>query len=106
MKEVFADVDLLLMPVAGCGPSLVDRPDEVAGPGDAGQDEGQHGLLREAVLPWTVPANLGGWPACAVPSGRDADGLPVGLQIVGPAGHDARVLDLAAELAATSGSRR
>ncbi|MDQ1650072.1 MAG: aspartyl-tRNA(Asn)/glutamyl-tRNA(Gln) amidotransferase subunit, partial [Frankiaceae bacterium] len=103
MNEVFADVDLLLMPVAGCGPSLVARPDEVAGPPD---NEGQHGLLREAVLPWTVPANLGGWPACAVPSGRDADGLSVGLQIVGPAGYDARVLDLAAALAAGTGPLR
>lgn len=109
MSDVFSDVDLLLLPVAGCGPSTVERPDEMPWPADEGQqsgrqhDERQHGLLREAVLPWTVPANLGGWPACAVPSGRDADGLPVGLQILGPAGLDARVLDLAAELALGTG---
>jgi aspartyl-tRNA(Asn)/glutamyl-tRNA(Gln) amidotransferase subunit A len=109
MARVFERVDLLLMPVASTGPSTVDEPDLVRyrtghdeGRHDEGQhDEGQHADLRRAVLPWTVPANLGGWPACSVPVGRDSDGLPIGVQIVGPAGSDARVLDLAAELEAS-----
>ena len=43
-----------------------------------------------------LPANLAGLPACAVPTGLDPDGLPLGLQVIGPAWSDARVLAVAA----------
>ncbi|NQV12111.1 Asp-tRNA(Asn)/Glu-tRNA(Gln) amidotransferase subunit GatA [Candidatus Uhrbacteria bacterium] len=42
---------------------------------------------------YTVVANLAGIPALSIPCG-DVDGLPVGLQIMGPAGSDAKLLDL------------
>jgi len=45
-----------------------------------------------------LPANLTGGPACAVPTGFDADGLPLGLQVMGPRFADARVLAVAAAL--------
>jgi len=32
---------------------------------------------------FTVPANLAGLPGMAVPAGLNADGLPLGLQILG-----------------------
>jgi len=44
---------------------------------------------------YTVPASLVGLPAIAVPSGFDERGLPLSLQILGPAGGDAAVLDAA-----------
>ena len=43
---------------------------------------------------------LSGHPAVCLPAGRDAAGMPFGLQIVGPRGGDAFVLAAAAALAA------
>lgn len=40
----------------------------------------------------TVTANLAGIPALSVPCGLDADGLPIGLQLVGPAFAEERLL--------------
>ena len=45
---------------------------------------------------YTVAANLAGLPAVSVPCGKTKSGLPVGLQIQGPAFDDLRVLQVAA----------
>jgi aspartyl-tRNA(Asn)/glutamyl-tRNA(Gln) amidotransferase subunit A len=42
--------------------------------------------------PFTYPFNLTQQPAVSVPCGRTADGLPIGVQIVGPRHSDRRVL--------------
>jgi aspartyl-tRNA(Asn)/glutamyl-tRNA(Gln) amidotransferase subunit A len=42
--------------------------------------------------PYTYPFNLTQQPAASVPCGFSSDGLPIGLQIVGPSRHDHRVL--------------
>lgn len=41
---------------------------------------------------FSYPINLSQQPACSIPCGRTADGRPVGLQLIGPRGADARVL--------------
>ena len=41
---------------------------------------------------FTVPANLAGLPALSVPAGLSADGLPLGLQLIGRAFDEATVL--------------
>ena len=54
----------------------------------------------------TVPASLAGLPAASVPCG-DVDGLPIGLQVMGPPLGDATVLSFAfayEHLAGTSGA--
>ena len=48
-----------------------------------------------AVTRLTSPFNFSGLPAVSLPCGRDANGLPVGLQIVGRPGADATVLAVA-----------
>jgi len=47
---------------------------------------------------FSFPINLSQQPACVVPCGLTADGLPVGFQIVGGRGEDARVLSAATSL--------
>jgi aspartyl-tRNA(Asn)/glutamyl-tRNA(Gln) amidotransferase subunit A len=42
--------------------------------------------------PFTYPFNMTGQPALSVPCGFSSDGLPIGLQIVGPRFEDKRVL--------------
>jgi 2-dehydropantoate 2-reductase len=44
---------------------------------------------------FTGPYNVTGHPAVTVPCGVTADGLPVGLQLAAPLGHDAALLRLA-----------
>jgi aspartyl-tRNA(Asn)/glutamyl-tRNA(Gln) amidotransferase subunit A len=48
--------------------------------------------IREAMIRLTFPFNALGWPALALPCGPAERGLPASVQVVGPAGEDARVL--------------
>jgi len=54
----------------------------------------------------TVPANLAGIPGLSVPCGATTDGLPVGLQILGPAFCEERLLRIAHAYEQASGGRR
>jgi aspartyl-tRNA(Asn)/glutamyl-tRNA(Gln) amidotransferase subunit A len=45
-------------------------------------------------------ANIAGLPAISIPWGVDHDGMPLGLQIIGAGGQDARVLEIACRLEA------
>lgn len=60
----------------------------------AGQDtpDGWPSPLWTSWSPYTYPFNLTQQPALSVPCGFSADGLPIGLQIVGPRHGDAEVL--------------
>ncbi|HEV2302798.1 MAG TPA: Asp-tRNA(Asn)/Glu-tRNA(Gln) amidotransferase subunit GatA [Stellaceae bacterium] len=54
---------------------------------------------------FTVPANLAGLPAISVPAGLSADGLPLGLQLIGRAFDEATVFRAAHVLEAAAGFR-
>ncbi|HEY6273076.1 MAG TPA: amidase [Terriglobales bacterium] len=47
------------------------------------------------MLNWIAPASLTGCPATAAPIGRTPDGLPVGIQIMGPFWEDATTITFA-----------
>ena len=67
----------------------------VAVPAFEARPAGQAPLTPEAMLGWTpfsYPFNLSQQPACTIPCGLTSDGLPIGLQIVGPMFGDALVL--------------
>jgi amidase len=48
-----------------------------------------------SMVNWIALATACGLPATAIPIGQAADGLPVGVQIIGPRGGDARTLAVA-----------
>ncbi|MBN8890163.1 MAG: hypothetical protein BGP12_00155 [Rhodospirillales bacterium 70-18] len=49
-------------------------------------------------VPYSVPFNLTGHPAASLPCGLTADGLPAGLQVVGPAYGERAVLEACAAM--------
>lgn len=61
------------------------------------------GTAYESWTHWasfSFPINLSQQPACSVPCGFSREGLPIGLQIIGPRGHDGAVLGAARSLEA------
>jgi aspartyl-tRNA(Asn)/glutamyl-tRNA(Gln) amidotransferase subunit A len=75
--EALAGLDLLLVPTLGF----------VAPPADADEL-----AIRADVVRFTLPLNVLGVPALALPCGAAEDGLPASLQLVGRAGDDALLL--------------
>ncbi len=59
---------------------------------------GLHLTVREALIRYTAPFNVTGWPAISLPLGLGRDGLPRGLQLVGRLYDDQRLLDVAERL--------
>lgn len=59
-------------------------------------DGQQFNDVRGHWFPWTMPFNMTGHPAVSLPCGFAADGMPVGLQLVGRFRQDARLLRSAA----------
>ena len=82
--RVFEEVDVLAGPTVAYPAPHEDPP--VGTP--EGNVEGR----------FTGPYNLAGLPAVSVPCGLAERDLPAGLQLAGPAGADALVLSVAAEL--------
>ena len=58
--------------------------------------KGQHRPTRALLLRFNRPANLAGIPALSIPCGFTAEGLPIGLQLMGAANDDFRLLEIAA----------
>jgi aspartyl-tRNA(Asn)/glutamyl-tRNA(Gln) amidotransferase subunit A len=78
MERFFEEYDLLILPSTAVTAPPIQGPDAVE----------QAKLLTR----FTAPFNLTGLPALSVPCGVDNNGLPIGLQIVGPAWEEKKVL--------------
>jgi amidase len=92
INAIFDDHDVLMTPVTAAQPPAVGRHDGA-------------GALRTFLAAgefacYTAPWNVTGNPACSVPAGFDADGLPTAVQLVGRPDDEATVLALAAQLEA------
>jgi aspartyl-tRNA(Asn)/glutamyl-tRNA(Gln) amidotransferase subunit A len=88
--EAFAKVDALLTPTA---PSAAFAQGEK-------MDDPITMYLNDL---FTVPADLAGVPAMSVPGGLDADGLPLGLQIIARPFDEATMFAVAAALERAAG---
>jgi Asp-tRNA(Asn)/Glu-tRNA(Gln) amidotransferase A subunit family amidase len=89
LQDVFEDNDVLVTPTIGMSPFEKDtQPTEI----DGKEIDPLHGWA----LTW--PLDLTGNPAASVPVGHTPDGLPVGLQVIGPRHGDRTVVTLSAAL--------
>ncbi|WP_024643975.1 allophanate hydrolase [Pseudomonas syringae] len=82
-QQLLADVDVLVVPTAPCMPTIdavLEKPIE----------------LNSQLGYYTNFVNLMNLCAIAVPGLRRADGLPAGITLIGPAGADQRLAEMAA----------
>jgi aspartyl-tRNA(Asn)/glutamyl-tRNA(Gln) amidotransferase subunit A len=56
--------------------------------------QGQSFPIRALLSRFTRPASLLGWPALSLPNGMSKEGLPTGVQLVGPPDSEERLLIL------------
>jgi aspartyl-tRNA(Asn)/glutamyl-tRNA(Gln) amidotransferase subunit A len=91
LENAMADLDFLLLPTCPCtAPAL--RTDMIT-------IGSWNGSIREALMIYTAPFNLAGMPALSLPMlPGEADGMPLGLQIVAGRGRDSELLAFASEV--------
>ncbi|MDD9347261.1 amidase [Mumia sp.] len=96
-RRFFASFDVLAMPVSQVPPFPADQEYPTA----------INGRPQDTYLDWMRSAYLitvTGCPAISVPAGFTPEGLPVGLQLVGPAGSERRLLAIARAYEELSGA--
>ena len=92
---IFNVADVVLAPTTALPPPSVHHFDRRGGMST------DRAMIRACPVTW--PWNLVGWPSVNVPAGFTSDGLPIGVQLMGPAGSEPMLISLAAELEAING---
>lgn len=93
--SIFRIVDVVLAPTTAQPPPLVHAFD------DLNSWETDRAMIAACPVAW--PWSLLGWPAVNVPAGFTSEGLPIGVQLMGPAHSDGLLISLAAELEGITG---
>jgi len=88
LHRLFIEYDFLLLPTAQVFPfdKKIHWPEEI------------NGVPMDTYHRWmevVIGGTLGGLPVCNVAAGFDGQGRPMGMQVMGPFGEDARVLEFA-----------
>ncbi len=99
MSAEFADVDLLLTP------STATLPPPVGWVSGSAPDFNYErwGARSYAFAPFSEVFNVTGQPAASVPVSLAANGMPIGMQLIGKQGEDHVVLRMAAHLESVTG---
>jgi len=97
LEQFLATRDVLLCPVT-VGPAFPHCP-----PGTPIAVDGGTVPYWTAAAAYTTPFNLTGHPAVVLPMARSAEGLPIGLQVVGRRWGDMQLLAIAKQLAEVIG---
>ena len=91
--SLWADADIVLTPTLALPPVPIGWQEAVQGSIEQ--------LMRNTEFtPFTAVANLTGQPAMSLPLHWSDDGLPIGVQAIGPPADDALLLQLAAQIEA------
>jgi amidase len=87
---IFHQHDVLIAPTSAAPALRVGRTD--------GLSSRATQRVIAGACPYAWPWNVLGWPGVSVPAGLTHDGLPFGVQLLGPANSEATLLSLAAQL--------
>jgi amidase len=88
--RLFEQVDVVLAPTTATPPLPIGAIDGLSG--------WRTDRTVMAACPYAWPWNALGWPGLNVPAGLTPEGLPVGAQLLGPAGGEELLISLAAQL--------
>ncbi len=88
--SVFHEFDVLIAPTSASVPLPIGKTD--------GMSSWSTQQVIAGSCPYAWPWNVLGWPGVSVPGGLTEEGLPFGVQLLGPANSEALLLRLAAEL--------
>jgi amidase len=91
----FGEFDLVLAPTLGC--TAYPHVEQVDWTHNTLPIDGRDEPMSEQIF-WASIATLPGLPATVAPIGRDRQGLPIGLQIIGPLFEDRTPLAMAAHI--------
>ncbi len=94
LAGIFGSVDLMVAPVLPVVPLTVAEMKSF---------EGAPPLASSGLLRYTIPFNLAGVPTLTLPMGRNADGTPLGFQLIGPELGEAKLLSVGAAYEAGTG---
>jgi aspartyl-tRNA(Asn)/glutamyl-tRNA(Gln) amidotransferase subunit A len=87
VDRALAGADVLIAPTLPIAATLVDAR--------AVDIDGQTHPVRPSLVRYTRPFNVSGHPAASVPCGFTAEGLPIGMQVIGRPFDEATVLRVA-----------
>jgi Asp-tRNA(Asn)/Glu-tRNA(Gln) amidotransferase A subunit family amidase len=86
-KQVLADVDMVITPTTAITAPLIH--DDALSSGE------YYPVTASQAMRFVFASNLTGLPAITFPAGYDSDGLPIGMQAIGRAWEEHRLLALA-----------